>query len=256
MTVLNDSLHVIGSGYGGLGAALRAQERGQRVTLFEAVNYPGGCASTFRHKNFLFEAGATLFSGFDPEQPFGRWIRERKLGVRIDAIDPLVELRTPRGSLPVSRDRERFADELCAWVGERPEAVRAFLRYQQKVADVLWDLFSDPQLLPPLGLRSLARHAGRSPRYLRMLRLVGRSLRTVLARFSLQDCKPLRTYLDAVCQITVQTSSAKVEAPFALAAMDYFGVARVMWWGALGNWERSWCVPSRKTVPRCGLGTG
>ncbi|HZI08655.1 MAG TPA: FAD-dependent oxidoreductase, partial [Archangium sp.] len=33
---------------------------------------------------------------------------------------------------------------------------------------------------------------------------------------------PLRTYLDALCQITVQCAAAEAEAPFALAAMDYY----------------------------------
>ncbi len=215
-------LAVIGSGFGGLGAALRALERGRTVTVFEALNYPGGCASTFQHKGYRFEAGATLFSGFDPHQPFGRWLEELGLEVALDRIDPLVEVRTPRGALSVVRDRAEFAERLCAFVGERPDRVRAFLSYQHRIADLLWGLFEDPLLLPPLGFGSLRTHLRRSPRYLRLLRLVGRPLRKVLARFDLEDCVPMRSYLDAVCQITVQASSEEAEAPFALAAMDYF----------------------------------
>lgn len=231
-------LAVIGSGFGGLGAALRAQEIGKRPQLFEALNYPGGCASTFRHRGHSFEAGATLFSGFDSDQPFGRWIDERGLDVQIDPIDPLVELRRPSGSLLVSRDREEFVERLCMWVGERPQALRAFLAYQKDIADVLWGLFADPLLLPPLGFRSFGIHLRRSPRYLRLLRLVGRPLEGVLARFGLHDCPALRTYLDALCQITVQSNAAEAEAPFALAAMDYFwrgsghvrgGIGRLAW---------------------------
>ena len=33
---------------------------------------------------------------------------------------------------------------------------------------------------------------------------------------------PLRTYLDALCQITVQCGATEAEAPFALGAMDYY----------------------------------
>ena len=213
---------IIGTGFGGLGAALRAQERGQAVVLYEALNYPGGCASTFSHHGYRFEAGATLFSGFEPHQPFGRWIEELNLPVVIDPIDPLVHLRTPRGSLAVSRDRSAFVEQICAWVGERPDRVREFFRYQNKVADLLWELFEEPTRLPPLTGPTTWAHVRRSPRYLSLARIVGRSLERVLRRFGLQDCQPLRTYLDAVCQITIQTSARRAEAPFALAAMDYF----------------------------------
>ena len=55
---------VIGSGFGGLGAALTLAEAGKQVLLCERLNYPGGCAATFQRKGIAFEAGATLFSGF------------------------------------------------------------------------------------------------------------------------------------------------------------------------------------------------
>ncbi len=215
-------LAIIGTGFGGLGAALRAQERGEKVVLYEALNYPGGCASSFTHRGYRFEAGATLFSGFEACQPFGRWIERLGLEVPFEPIDPLVELRTPRGTLIVGRDREAFAESLCAWVGHQAPAVRAFLRYQQKVADVLWELFEDPERLPPWTLGSAWGHVLRSPRYGKLLRWVGRSLEAVLERFGLADCRPLRVYLDAVCQITIQVEAGRAEAPFALAALDYF----------------------------------
>ena len=51
---------------------------------------------------------------------------------------------------------------------------------------------------------------------------MGVTLRDVLFRHGLLECRPLRTFLDAVCQITVQCAVGEVEAPFALAAMDYY----------------------------------
>jgi phytoene dehydrogenase-like protein len=51
---------------------------------------------------------------------------------------------------------------------------------------------------------------------------VGRPLGAVLERFGLLRFTPLRTYLDGLCQITVQCGAAEAEAPFALAAMDYY----------------------------------
>ncbi len=51
---------------------------------------------------------------------------------------------------------------------------------------------------------------------------MGRPLSEVVSSHGLTGWEPLRVYLDAVSQITVQASSAEAEAPFAMAAVDYF----------------------------------
>ncbi|HEX8441172.1 NAD(P)/FAD-dependent oxidoreductase [Archangium sp.] len=213
---------VVGSGFGGLAAALELTRRGARVALCETLNYPGGCASTFRRHGYSFEAGATLFSGLDSEQLFGRWVREYGLDVTVDWLDPLVELRTPGMHLGVYRDRERLHEQLRAFPGAPADALRDFFRLQHQVAQALWPLFDDPTLLPPLDVRALLRHASRALSYTPLLRWMGRPLGAVLERFGLLRFTPLRTYLDALCQITVQCGATEAEAPFAMAAMDYY----------------------------------
>lgn len=213
---------VIGAGFGGLATALSLAERGARVALCERLRYAGGCASTFRRKGFSFEAGATLFSGLAEDQLFGKWIRAHALPVSVEWLDPLVELRSPGLVLEVSSRRQALVETFRRLAGDREADVSRFFAMQRRVADVLWQLFDEPDLLPPFDASSLARHALRSPRYLVLLPLLGRSLAEVLGRHGLGDFAPLRTYLDAVCQITVQASAAEAEAPFALAAMDYF----------------------------------
>ena len=60
--VASTEVLVIGSGYGGLGAALTLAEQGRGVVLASAFfSYPGGCASTFSKEGYKFESGATLF---------------------------------------------------------------------------------------------------------------------------------------------------------------------------------------------------
>ncbi|HEX8701840.1 MAG TPA: NAD(P)/FAD-dependent oxidoreductase [Myxococcaceae bacterium] len=213
---------VIGAGFGGLATALELSRRGARVALCESLNYPGGCASTFHRDGYAFEAGATLFSGLAQEQLFGQWGQQYGLGVEVDWIDPLVELRTPSLRLSIHRDRQRFLEQLYGLPGAPVEGMRRFFALQRQVADALWTLFDNPRLLPPLDMQALLRHATRAPRYVPLLRWVGRPLGAVLERFGLLHFAPLRTYLDALCQITVQCSAAEAEAPFALAAMDYY----------------------------------
>lgn len=213
---------VIGAGFGGLGAAIALAEQGARVCLCETLRYPGGCASTFERGGFRFDAGATLVSGLGPSQLFGAWLARYAPGTRIDWMDPLVELRAPDLRLAVGRDRQSIIAQLCALPGAPAAGIRAFFARQKATADVLWELFDDPTLLPPFGIKNLARNAARALRYAPLAPLMGRSLEWVLASHGLADFAPLRLFTDALCQITVQCSAKEAEASFALAAMDYY----------------------------------
>ncbi|MEM6794986.1 MAG: NAD(P)-binding protein, partial [Acidobacteriota bacterium] len=214
---------VIGSGFGGLGAALRLVELGARVAVCETFNYPGGCASTFSHKGYRFDAGATLLAGLGEGQMFSRWLERHGQSVEVEALDPVVTLKSPEFELAVPNDRARFREALLSVPGVPQDGrVDRFLALQKRTADVLWPVLDDPDLLPPLGVRQMLRHLPRVPAYLPLLRWVGRPLSAVLEHFELDQCRPLRQWLDAVCQITVQCSAAEAEAPVTLATLDYF----------------------------------
>ena len=53
---------VIGSGFGGLGAAIRLQAAGVQVTLYEARDLPGGRAYVYRDQGYTFDAGPTVIT--------------------------------------------------------------------------------------------------------------------------------------------------------------------------------------------------
>ncbi|MGB5813089.1 MAG: NAD(P)-binding protein [Polyangiales bacterium] len=212
----------MGAGFGGLAAALRLAELGADVELCETLRYPGGCASTFTRSGYQFEAGATLFAGLGEGQLFSNWNERWDLGVQFDALDPIVELRTAGWKLDIPPNPGAFLDRFAALPGAQEQRLRAFFATQRQVAGALWQLFEDPTLLPPLSARTLLRHLGRSMQYVPVVRWMGRSLGDVVAHHGLSDWEPLRTYLDAVSQITVQASAREAEAPFAMAAIDYF----------------------------------
>lgn len=212
---------VIGSGYGGLGAALTLVEQGRSVVLCEALSYPGGCASTFSKEGFQFEAGATLFSGFEERQLFGRWIKRHQMPVRFEPIDPPIEFRTETHSLPIFRSRERTLESFCALPGAPHKALRSFFAVQKKVADILWPVFDHPDRLPPFSAQGLGWHLKRIHRYPTLLPYLNRSLSAVLQRYKLSGFRPFVDYCNALSQITIQVSSEQAEAVFALATLDY-----------------------------------
>ena len=56
---------VIGSGFGGLAAAIRLQAAGVRTVLFEKRDVPGGRAYVYRDAGFTFDAGPTVITAPD-----------------------------------------------------------------------------------------------------------------------------------------------------------------------------------------------
>jgi len=53
---------VIGSGFGGLAAAIRLQARGYDTTVLEMRDKPGGRAYVFEDKGFIYDAGPTIIT--------------------------------------------------------------------------------------------------------------------------------------------------------------------------------------------------
>lgn len=212
---------VVGAGFGGLGAALRAAERGHKVALFESLSYPGGCASTFRRGGAEYESGATLFAGLGDDGFFQRALAKHGLRAPVRLLDPVLQVRTQDFRFDVPADRAAFIEGWTRLEPNHGEAIRKFFAHQAKLSSALWALFEDPSLLLPFDARALLRHAKSSLRYAPLLRWIGRSLGAMLDAYGLRDALRLRRYLDSLCQITVQTTADEAEAPFALAAIDY-----------------------------------
>jgi phytoene dehydrogenase-like protein len=56
---------IIGSGLGGLTAGAKLAKEGKKVLLVEQHDRPGGCATTFKRKDFTFEVGLHEMDGMD-----------------------------------------------------------------------------------------------------------------------------------------------------------------------------------------------
>ena len=59
---------VIGAGLGGLTAGAKLAKEGKKVLLIEQHTIPGGCATTFRRKDFTVEVGLHEMDGLDAEE--------------------------------------------------------------------------------------------------------------------------------------------------------------------------------------------
>jgi phytoene desaturase len=89
---------VIGSGFGGLGAAVRLQARGYDVTIFEARDKLGGRAYVYQQDGFTFDAGPTVITApFLFDELFGLKGCKTENYVKIVPVDPFYRIEFPDG---------------------------------------------------------------------------------------------------------------------------------------------------------------
>ncbi len=108
---------VIGSGFGGLAAAVRLQTRGLQVDLFEARDKLGGRAYVYKQDGFTFDGGPTVITApFMITELFEQAGRKVEEYVRIVPVEPFYRIEFPDG-----RSFEYGSDE-----AETERSVNAF----------------------------------------------------------------------------------------------------------------------------------
>lgn len=129
---------VIGSGFGGLAAAIRLGARGYRVTVLEQLDAPGGRAYVFRQDGFTFDAGPTIITApFLLEDLWALCNRQLSDDVDLRPIKPFYRIRFYDGSsLDCSDDEsdmQRQIERLAP--GDFPGYLD-FLRASEAIFDV------------------------------------------------------------------------------------------------------------------------
>lgn len=89
---------VIGSGFGGLAAAVRLGARGYRVTVLEKLDAPGGRAYVFRQDGFTFDAGPTIITApFQFEELWRLAGRRFAEDIKLQPMSPFYRIRFDSG---------------------------------------------------------------------------------------------------------------------------------------------------------------
>ncbi len=215
---------VVGAGVGGLTTAAVLAEHGVDVTVLEAHVYPGGCAGTFYHQGYRFDAGATLAGGFYPGGPMD--IVACAAGIQAwpaCASNPAMVVHLSDGT-SVTRwtDDRRWAERHRIF----GPAAESFWHWQEQTADALWDLALHHPSWPPQTLTEglqLARHSWSWLRADWRHRLRPHLLADMVQPLATRLHTPspnFKQFVNAQLLIAAQTTSTRANALYGAAALD------------------------------------
>jgi len=211
---------IIGAGVGGLSAGAVLARAGLEVTVLEAQVYPGGCAGTYFHQGYRFDAGATLAAGFYPGGPMDRLAQAAGIeSWPSRPTDTAMIVHLPGGLRVPRRAGNLRWDDIRAAFGQPG---LDFFRWQEQAADSLWDL---ALRLPPWPPQSAADVLGAVATGLPWL-LSGPRLPLALDAFRPLSThlgrapEALRLFVDAQLLISAQVESTRANALYGASALD------------------------------------
>jgi phytoene desaturase len=174
---------VIGSGFGGLAAALRLRARGEEVILLERQGQIGGRATSFEEKGYTFDAGPTVITApFLFEELFRLFDRSLEDVLDLRPLDPWYRIRFDDGDVfDYSGSLDATLEQIRRIEPRDVDGYQRFLARTEEIYRVGFEQLGDqpfltvgsmlralPSILRLEGTRSVY---GRASRYLRSEKL-------------------------------------------------------------------------------------
>ena len=126
---------VIGSGFGGLSAAIRLVAKGFEVEIVEKRDKPGGRAYVYEQDGFVFDGGPTIITApWLIHELFELAGKKTEDYVTIVPIDPFYNVRFEDGTVfRYNGKREDVLNEITKF---NPNDVQGYLKFYEKTADI------------------------------------------------------------------------------------------------------------------------
>jgi phytoene desaturase len=136
---------VIGSGFGGLAAAVRLGAKGYRVTVLEKLDAPGGRAYVYRQDGFTFDAGPTIVTApFLFEELWKLCGRKLSDDVTLVPVSPFYRIRFQDGShFDYSGDRAGMRADIARFSTDDVAGYDAYMKASEEIFRVGFEQLGD-----------------------------------------------------------------------------------------------------------------
>ncbi|MGP9810482.1 phytoene desaturase [Rhodopseudomonas sp. NSM] len=136
---------VIGSGFGGLAAAVRLGAKGYRVTVLEKLDAPGGRAYVHKQDGFTFDAGPTIVTApYLFEELWTLCGKRMSDDVTLKPMSPFYRIRFDDGTFfDYSDDRDAVLDQIAKFCPDDVPAYDRFMAASQAIFKVGFEQLGD-----------------------------------------------------------------------------------------------------------------
>ena len=136
---------VIGSGFGGLAAAIRLGVRGYRVTVLEKLDAPGGRAYVYRQDGYTFDAGPTVITApFLLEELWTLCGRKMADDIDLRPVTPFYRIRFDDGTVfDYCGDPQAMREKVARLAPDDVAGYESFLRMSQAIYKVGFEDLGD-----------------------------------------------------------------------------------------------------------------
>jgi phytoene desaturase len=137
---------VIGSGFGGLAAAIRLRAQGHDVTIVESRDKAGGRAYVWKQDGFTFDAGPTIITApWLIDDLFALHGKKTSEYVDIRSIDPFYNIRFEDGSVfHYNSDKENLRAQIRSFNPGDLAGYDKFLLKSEQIFETGFDLIDKP----------------------------------------------------------------------------------------------------------------
>ena len=206
--------YVVGGGGGGIASALLASTRGDHVTLFEAHENLGGCASWFDRGPFSFDVGATTLSGMGPGEPLGKLFNLLGERPQLSIVNPGIVFHLSSG------DVLNYYKDFDLWMKELERVFpnlnhRPFWKKVFEINDKAWGLLDNLSSFPFTSVEDFFQVL-KAPQYFSLYPYLFVSTEMMLKHYNLEHSL-YSELLNGILLISAQTEARNL--PFLVGAM-------------------------------------
>ncbi len=136
---------VIGSGFGGLAAAVRMRAKGYPVTVLEARDQPGGRASVFKRDGFSFDAGPTVITApYLFHELFELVDKDWRDYYELMPVEPFYRIEFNDGSsFDYVGDEERLLEQIRTFSPRDVDGYKKMAEHSRRIFEVGYEQLAD-----------------------------------------------------------------------------------------------------------------